>query len=205
MTDIYFQSKGNAKYYLNAPLKFTSKHVSLDEEYEGDGPLTKADRKALEMTVKASMPMVKKFVFDSLELKPDGGIARVRAYYTKDKYILASIKTTNLDYPSNGEDVRPNEEDIKEEIPSNENGDNTKPETGKTDVTPKNPAETKRNGNTGNEYLDGLPAGDERDDLIMNTVVLENMPGVPSDTSANANTSTAPKSASELSSVEQIS
>lgn len=54
------------------------------------------------------------------------------------------------------------------------------------------------NGNTGNEYLDGLPAGDEWDDLIMNTVVLENMPGVPSDTSANANTSTAPKSASEL-------
>lgn len=136
--------KGNVKYYLNAPLKFTSKHVSLDEEYEGDGPLTKADRKALEMTAKAAMPMVKKFVFDSLELKPDGGIARVRAYYTKDKYILASIKTTNLEYPANGEDVRPNEEDIKEEIPSNENGDNTKPETGKTDVTPKNPAETKR-------------------------------------------------------------
>ena len=107
--------KGNAKYYLNAPLKFTSKHVSLDEEYEGDGPLTKADRKALEMTAKAAMPMVKKFVFDSLELKLDGGIARVRAYYTKDKYILASIKTTNLEYPANGEDVRPNEEDIKDE------------------------------------------------------------------------------------------
>ena len=136
--------KGNAKYYLNAPLKFTSKHVSLDEEYEGDGPLTKADRKALEMTAKASMPMVKKFVFDSLELKPDGGIARVRAYYTKDKYILASIKTTNLEYPANGEDVRPNEEDIKEEIPSNENGSNMKPDTGKSDETSENPVNDKR-------------------------------------------------------------
>ena len=136
--------KGNAKYYLNAPLKFTSKHVSLDEEYEGDGPLTKADRKALEMTAKAAMPMVKKFVFDSLELKPDGGIARVRAYYTKDKYILASIKTTNLEYPANGEDVRPNEEDIKEEIPSNENGSNMKPDTGKSDETSENPVNDKR-------------------------------------------------------------
>ena len=136
--------KGNAKYYLNAPLKFTSKHVSLDEEYEGDGPLTKADRKALEMTAKAAMPMVKKFVFDSLELKPDGGIARVRAYYTKDKYILASIKTTNLEYPANGEDVRPNEEDIKEEIPSNENGSNMKPGTGKSDETSENPVNDKR-------------------------------------------------------------
>ena len=136
--------KGNAKYYLNAPLKFTSKHVSLDEEYEGDGPLTKADRKALEMTAKASMPMVKKFVFDSLELKPDGGVARVRAYYTKDKYILASIKTTNLEYPANGEDVRPNEEDIKEEIPSNDNGGGVKPETGKSDETSENPVKTQR-------------------------------------------------------------
>lgn len=136
--------KGNAKYYLNAPLKFTSKHVSLDEEYEGDGPLTKADRKALEMTAKAAMPMVKKFVFDSLELKPDGGVARVRAYYTKDKYVLASIKTTNLDYPANGEDVRPNEEDIKEEIPSNENGSDMKPDTGKSDETSENPVKTQR-------------------------------------------------------------
>ena len=48
--------------------------------------------------------------------------------------------------------------------------------------------------------FDGLPVGDERDDLIMNTVVPENMPAVPSDASVAADTPTVekPKSKSEL-------